>query len=70
MKSPIILFPVRLVLQFGQTGLKIIAFLFGFAFKTTGFLVRRFFALIAGAIIGVFLGKKYIGRNGIPGKKN
>lgn len=69
MKSPVILFPIRLVLRFGETGLKIIVFLFSFVFKTSGFLVRRFFALTVGAVIGLLLGRKHIGVKVFPGKK-
>jgi hypothetical protein len=61
MKRPIILLPIRLVLRFGETGLKIILFLFGLAFKTSGFLVSRFFTLTVGALIGLLLGRKTIG---------
>lgn len=69
MKNGARLFPIRLLLQFGETGLKIIVFLFGFAFKSTGFIMRRFFVLIVGAIIGAFLGKKYIEKKVVQGKK-
>lgn len=61
MKRPIILFPIRLLFSFGGTGLRIIAFLFGFAFKTAGFFISRFFALTIGAVIGLLLGRKHIG---------
>jgi hypothetical protein len=69
MKRPIIFFPFRLVLRFGETGLKIIVFLFSFAFKATGFLVTRFFALTVGTVIGVLLGRKRIGERLHSGKK-
>jgi hypothetical protein len=69
MKRPVIFFPIRLVLRFGETGLRIILFLFGFAFKTTGFLANRFFALTLGAVIGMLLGRKHIGVKMFNSKK-
>ena len=69
MKGPVIFLPIRLVLRFGETGFKIILFLSGFAFKTIGFLVSRFFALSIGALIGMLLGRKHVGVMLFPGKK-
>jgi hypothetical protein len=69
MKRPIIFFPIRLVLRFGETGLRIILFLFGFAFKTTGFFASRFFALTVGAVIGMLMGRKHIGVKIFNGRK-
>lgn len=60
MKRPVIFFPISLVLRFGETGLKIVMFLFGFAFKSAAFLVKRLFAVTVGAFIGLLLGKKHI----------
>lgn len=69
MKRPIIFLPIRLALRFGETGLRVILFLFGFAFKTTGFLASRFFAVTVGAIIGLLLSRKHIGVKIFSGKK-
>jgi hypothetical protein len=55
-------FPFRLAFRIGGTGIKIIGFLFGFFFKTLGFIARRFSLVFIGVLIGLFLGRKQIAK--------
>jgi hypothetical protein len=69
MKRPIILLPIRVLFRIGETGLRIVLFLFGFSFKAAGFFINRFAALTIGAVIGMLLGRKHIGVKIFNGKK-
>ena len=61
--------PFRLLFRVGGTGLKIVGFILGFAFRMVGFIATRFSTVIIGALIGVFLARKQIKKKLSQGEK-
>ena len=55
-------FPFRLLFRVGETGIKILGFIIGFAFRSVGFFASRFSVFFFGALIGLFLGRKQIAK--------
>jgi hypothetical protein len=56
-----ITFPFRLLFYTATTALKIIGFMIGFGFRTLRFATGRTFTVLFAALIGLFLGRAYLG---------
>jgi len=65
-----LLFPFRFLYFIILTIIRIIGFFFGLSFKTARFMAGGIFAVGIGVLIGLFLGRKFGGKEPQSGRKS
>ena len=64
-----IMLPVRIIVGLSEFGLRFLGFILGVVFRTLRFFSGKTMVLCIGAVIGVLLGRKYLGVKDSIGKK-
>jgi hypothetical protein len=65
-----LLFPFRFLYFIILTIFRIIGFFFGLSFKTARFMAGGLFAMGIGVLIGLFISRKFDGKESLSGRKS